>query len=314
MPSDEKMERLLNLVLALLGTRRYLKKSELLEQIPGYEGAIDSRERMFERDKDELRRIGIPIETHQIDPLFDDEVGYRIPKEKFQSRIPWLSASELVVSSIALKLVSHLGLSDKVQRTLTKLQANADQGDSILNRIIPFDSLKNIQIQSSLPTLIESIRKKHSISFLYERDMDGARSVRHVYPLQIRFTDEDWFLKAWDYDRDGIRNFLVDNIQEVRAFEISQAIDPEMISNTHELKKPTEIKLKVPSESIPLFEMEGGYIVDQNESNATMTFHTFNIDRFLRIAISISSQIEVREPKLVAEEFKNLLTRLRNAI
>ena len=53
--ADPKAERLINLVMALLATRRYLSKSEIFESIPGYSGLAETMERMFERDKDDLR-------------------------------------------------------------------------------------------------------------------------------------------------------------------------------------------------------------------------------------------------------------------
>ena len=70
--TDEKTERLLNLVIALLGTKSFMKKSEILKEIPGYTGSIEARERMFERDKEDLRRVGIAIQVSSLDPLFDD--------------------------------------------------------------------------------------------------------------------------------------------------------------------------------------------------------------------------------------------------
>ena len=39
---------------------------------------------MFERDKDDLRSLGVPIEVGNIDAYFDDEPGYRIRADEFQ--------------------------------------------------------------------------------------------------------------------------------------------------------------------------------------------------------------------------------------
>ena len=71
--SDQKTERLINLTLALLASKRYLSKSEIFNTVAGYSGSSESMERMFERDKDELRNLGIQIEVKALDPLFDDE-------------------------------------------------------------------------------------------------------------------------------------------------------------------------------------------------------------------------------------------------
>ena len=79
--SSEKTERLVNLTMALLASRRFMTKGEIFRKVEGYSGAQETKERMFERDKDELRSMGIDIEVGGLDPLFDDEAGYRISPE-----------------------------------------------------------------------------------------------------------------------------------------------------------------------------------------------------------------------------------------
>ena len=80
-----KTERLLNLVIALLSTRMPLSKARIRSAVPQYlsTASDEAFDRMFERDKDELRELGIPLATAVIDPLFDDELGYRIDKREY---------------------------------------------------------------------------------------------------------------------------------------------------------------------------------------------------------------------------------------
>jgi len=66
---SRKSERLINLTIALLATKRFITKSEIFKTIEGYEGNAESKERMFERDKDDLRSLGIEIEVGSFDPL-----------------------------------------------------------------------------------------------------------------------------------------------------------------------------------------------------------------------------------------------------
>ena len=60
-----KTERLLNLVIALLSTRMPLSKARIRAAVPQYHGTASDEafDRMFERDKDELRELGIPLVT-----------------------------------------------------------------------------------------------------------------------------------------------------------------------------------------------------------------------------------------------------------
>jgi proteasome accessory factor B len=82
--SDQKTERLINLTLALLSSKRYLTKSEIFKVVAGYSGSPETMERMFERDKDDLRNLGIRIEVRGLDPLFEDDQGYLIDSDTHQ--------------------------------------------------------------------------------------------------------------------------------------------------------------------------------------------------------------------------------------
>ena len=62
--SRRKTERLLSLVICLLATRRPLTAEQIRQAVPGYDrGGDEAFKRMFERDKDELRDLGMPLET-----------------------------------------------------------------------------------------------------------------------------------------------------------------------------------------------------------------------------------------------------------
>ena len=61
-----KLERLLNLTLLLLETERPLTIDELHEKVPGYPADPNSFRRSFERDKDDLREMGIPVQIEQL--------------------------------------------------------------------------------------------------------------------------------------------------------------------------------------------------------------------------------------------------------
>src|SRR5215212_2855042 len=81
--SASKTERLLNLLIMLLVQRHYVSKERIREILYPDSPSTDAFEKTFERDKDELRSLGVPIEVGQIDPYFDDEPGYRIRADEF---------------------------------------------------------------------------------------------------------------------------------------------------------------------------------------------------------------------------------------
>ena len=101
---DKKAARLINLTLALLATRRFITKEEIFRSVEGYDGNNESMDRMFERDKNDLRKLGIEIAVSELDPLFGDEVGYRINQNEFQFQLPSLSPTEAMLIASALSL------------------------------------------------------------------------------------------------------------------------------------------------------------------------------------------------------------------
>ncbi|MEY4081820.1 MAG: hypothetical protein RLZZ389_87, partial [Actinomycetota bacterium] len=103
---SRKIERLINLTIALLATKRYLTKSEIFNTVEGYEGSAETKERMFERDKDDLRSLGIEIEVGSFDPLFNDEPGYRIKQEKYQFDLGEITPIEVSLLSLAAQVLS----------------------------------------------------------------------------------------------------------------------------------------------------------------------------------------------------------------
>jgi proteasome accessory factor B len=127
---SRKSERLVNLTIALLATTRWLTKSEIYRSIDGYNGDVDAKERMFERDKEELRNLGIEIEVGSFDPLFEDEVGYRIRPEKYQIQISSLSVNQLSLISLATQMWRGAVLSSQANSALVKLKSLGIESDS----------------------------------------------------------------------------------------------------------------------------------------------------------------------------------------
>ena len=82
MSAAAKSERLLNLLIMLLVQRHYIAKDRI-RSILYPDSTPDGFEKMFERDKEELRSLGVPIEVGQMDAYFDDEPGYRIRPDEF---------------------------------------------------------------------------------------------------------------------------------------------------------------------------------------------------------------------------------------
>ena len=120
--SKRKTERLLSLVVCLLSTRRYLSADQIRAAVPGYPEQDDLFKRMFERDKEDLRELGVPLETGLNHP-FDDDPGYRIRQQAYELPELRLEADEAAVLGLAARVWRRAELAGAAAGALLKLRA-----------------------------------------------------------------------------------------------------------------------------------------------------------------------------------------------
>lgn len=193
----KKIERLLNLISALLATEKPLSRHTIRERIPGaYSENDESFRRTFERDKDELRALGIPIHLEQIpatDPPLD---GYRIRQSDYEADHPVLDSEEIAALHLASNLVHLEG--DDLDSPFYKM-GGVLQGKAPTLSEIPSESLIEVCMQA----LIEHL----TIFFNYKNER------REVNPDRLVFSGSKWYLVAYDKNRQNIRHFRLDRIE-----------------------------------------------------------------------------------------------------
>ena len=104
--NESKIERQLNLFFILLNSNRPVTRQELRDKILDYKNNDSEKafERMFERDKDDLRKNGIRVKTINLDTFFEDEIGYQLDKETFLTKEIVLSDDEKLILKYALSI------------------------------------------------------------------------------------------------------------------------------------------------------------------------------------------------------------------
>ena len=205
---SRKSERLVNLVIALLATKRYLTKSEIFRTIEGYEGSSESMERMFERDKDELRALGIEIEVSALDPLFEDEIGYRIRFEDYVMDHSGFTTNEIAYMSLAAQVWKEEALSEIAQHAMRKLAGLASPIDiSEIPAIAPV----LINAPKFLNEIIDCISKRRTIEFVY-LDSEMKTQSRQVNVYSYFSFKGSWYFSGLDVRKTEIRTFKCDRI------------------------------------------------------------------------------------------------------
>ena len=130
-----KVERLMNLVIALLSTHGYLPADRIRASVIGY-GECPTDEafsRMFERDKSELRDLGIPLETGRVSSI-DPTEGYRIKRDAYALPDIGLTADEAAAVAVATKLWESPERITATQSAVLKLRAagvDVDPADEV---------------------------------------------------------------------------------------------------------------------------------------------------------------------------------------
>lgn len=205
---SRKSERLINLTIALLATKRFITKSEIFKTIEGYEGNAESKERMFERDKDDLRSLGIEIEVGSFDPLFNDEAGYRIKQERYQLDLGQITPLEISLLSLAAQAWQGASLDDAAQRALVKLNSLGIAVDEQnLADTVPFFSESGID----LPVITRAIAEHQILEFTY-RNYDLSEEVRRIVPIGLSTRSTFWYFTGVDQDIEEIRTFRFDRV------------------------------------------------------------------------------------------------------
>ena len=211
---SRKIERLINLTIALLATKRYLTKSEIFNSVDGYEGTPETKERMFERDKDDLRSLGIEIEVGSFDPLFNDEAGYKIKQEKYQFELGDISSTDVSLLSLAAEAWQAASFGDVAQKALLKLRSIGIASDEIS---IPGSVHKLNDGGQDLSLITKAIAQNQILNFAY-LDSSMQNFARRVVPIALSTRSGYWYLSGVDQEIQEIRTFRIDRIQgEVSA-------------------------------------------------------------------------------------------------
>lgn len=236
---SRKSERLVNLTIALLSTKRYLTKAEIFSKVEGYDGDSEARDRMFERDKDELRQIGIDIEVGQIDPFFEDEVGYRILRSRYGIQIKDLTPRQLTLISLAQDAYDEHALSESARSAQVKFKA---MGFEVDTEIIPSIYATNSLPPNQLSQILEAIASKRSLSFSYF-NAEFEPEERTVFPYAISQYAHHWYFAGLDTNIGAVRTFRLDRCAS--EFTLSKKSDLYEIPKNFKVSLPDPISVEV---------------------------------------------------------------------
>lgn len=216
--ATSKVERLVNLVIALLSTRGYITAEKIRSSVAGYSesASAEAFSRMFERDKNELRDLGIPLEVGRVS-AWDACEGYRINRDAYSLAPVDLTPDEAAAVAVATQLWESPELITATQGALLKLRAAGVDVD-------PLDDGAPVAIASPvgvpglrgsedvLGILLSAIDSRRAVQFLHRPSRAEPYATRTVEPWGVVTEKGRWYLVGHDRDRDATRTFRLSRI------------------------------------------------------------------------------------------------------
>ena len=301
-----KLERLLNLTAALLTAPRPLAASELAERVPGYPTEKVAFRRAFERDKEVLRDMGIPLEVAPVpgtDPPVD---GYRIAPEQYALRDPGLAPDEVAALHLATVAVRVDGLAGT--EALWKLGgAPGDHASS---------PVAQLPATPELAPLFQAVAERATASFGYR----GA--ARTLDPHRLTFARGRWYVEGHDHDRGELRQFRLDRIEgaitvgEPGSFErptTTRALRPHAWEIGGEDEVPVRAVVRIDADQAPWVRRDLGehaVVATADDGGVDVQVQVSNRDAFRSWVLGFLEHAEVLEPDELRDDLVGHLRRL----
>ncbi|HET9140482.1 helix-turn-helix transcriptional regulator [Actinophytocola sp.] len=213
--SVARAERLVNLVLCLLSTRSHLTAERIRGIVPGYADAPSDEAffRMFERDKTELRELGIPLEVGR-NSAFDTIDGYRIARRDYELGDIDLEPDEAAAVALAVRLWDSPELTGAAHGALLKLRAAGVEVDEAAPAVV---EPKVRTTEPAFGPLLAAVQAAQVVRFDYRRPSPTELRTRTIEPWGVVSWRGRWYVVGHDQDRAAPRCFRMSRIAgEVR--------------------------------------------------------------------------------------------------
>lgn len=296
----------MNLTILLLGARRYLSRARIRELVEGYRGLGDEAfERMFERDKDDLRALGVPISVGE--DLVDDEPGYRIQRDDFELPAVEFTSQERFALGLAATVWGQAGAAAETAAALTKLRAAGVEVSPAASGVLA------PRVSASEPAfdpLWTAVIERRRVRFEYR---DGQ--LRTVEPWRLAMRSNAWYVVGFDRDRQGSRVFKLSRItSQVRliggpdAFRVPEDLGDELIGP---FRRDLPVTLGVRAGRAPLLRRRGRPVDIDAPDGFDGVEILIDLDRDLPEIASFGTDVLVLAPDLAR---KRMMDHLRAVV
>ena len=295
--SAQRLTRLLTLMSTLTETSRPLTARELREKIEGYGDSDAAFLANFNRDKRELRELGIEIDVVELTDVHPPEMGYRIQRSNYALRDPGLEPDEAAALQLAASLVRLDGVAggDGLWKVGASPAKGADDGPA--SAALPGDT--------KLAVLFGAVAERRITSFMYR----GERRI--VDPYRLHFARGRWYLLAHDRDKGEERQFRLDRIDDLPQVRSAWGFEPPPIEAMTGVPDPwsipeappvtARVAIDEPAAALARAVLGEGAVVEEADDRVVFQFEVSHIDGFRSFVLGFLEHAVVLAPPELRE-------------
>ena len=314
-------DRLFHLILALMATSSGISKELILQSVRGYREdaekgvSKDTLERRFERDKDILREMGIPLEMW----IPSDDEGnnrntlYRIPKGKFDHpRNLDFSAQDIRLLNVAAAIWREGSLSKDARVAQTKLASHGITVDEPLLGALPMITARDPALQ----TLRVALAEGTTVQFDYLKPGATEKTTRVVSPLALVMHEGSWHLLSVEGRSLMERTFLLRRMSSVIVLDDrAEVVDSAQVARmTQELEQlywaqEAQVRVSPGSQAATVLTNRPGTRVDGDH----YLLHYTDVNVLADALCEHGPDVVVSSPPELVEAMVRQLTQVRDA-
>ncbi|HTL86918.1 MAG TPA: WYL domain-containing protein [Acidimicrobiia bacterium] len=308
--APSRVERVLNMLALLLETRVPLTRDDIVREVSGYPEQISAYRRAFERDKETLRGMGVPITTESLGD--GTEVGYRVKPDDYYLPDLDLSPAETAALRVAVSAVS-LGTGEG-EGVGALMKLGGLTGESV-------PPIASIPIAPALALLFDAFRHRAVVSFTHRG------RTRTLEPWGLSSKRGHWYIVGFDRDRQAVRAFRADRIEGDVTVGAANAFEPpaDFRPDDHVEARPwlagddppTVVRVRINAEHRDSLLAELGSdatIVSETDSSTTFEVLVMNLAAFRAFVLGFLEHAEVLDPNDVRADVVEWLERIEAGV
>lgn len=307
----DKLERQLGLLAALLHTEHPLRAAEIQTRVAGYPQESVAFRRAFERDKEDLRRLGVPLEVQRTESNDGPIDGYRVTQSDYYLHDLGLEPDEVIALSMALRLIRMEGVA--TDDALWKLGGSTVPGEG------EAPELAAIAMGPAVTQFHQAIATASVVSFSY-RGED-----RIVEPWRLAFRRGQWYLNGFDTARDDARSFRLDRIDGVvEVHDAGTAKTPKPVASAE--RQPWQFGTEDDDEFLARVAIDASHarwathhlrdatvVTEHPDGSIEIELAVTNVGGFRSLVLSMSDSAEVLGPQELRDDMISWLEGLASA-